>query len=190
MAQKKIQNKRTVLDFIKDDHDRMRSLIRKFRDNLDAKPEKRSALLRRIRDEVVPHARAEEDVVYNNMRKVDAPTDWVYHGFLEHAETEAQLHALEAMEAIHVEWRKLAEKFCDDLEHHIREEEEELFPQVRAAFSHAELEGMADKFRSQKPEIRERGAISNTIAMVGNLVTPSLNEVQNFVREKVTSWRH
>ena len=167
----------TILEVIKNDHDRMRALLGRLLNNVDSDREKRTDLIRRIRDEVVPHARAEEAVLYNGMRAADAPTDMVYHGFKEHAETEVLLHTLETMDKLHADWEVVAKKLHDELIHHVNEEETDLFPQVKAAFTTEELTEMAEIFKEMKPEIREQGAFKQTLEMVGNLIPPKITEM-------------
>jgi hemerythrin superfamily protein len=164
----------TILEAIKDDHDRMRALARRLLNNIESAPEKRTDILRRLRNEVVPHSRAEEAVLYNNMRRADAETDKVYHGFREHAEVEALLLTLETAEALSVAWKAAAEKFQERLTHHMDEEERDLFPQAKAAFDQEQLEAMALDFKSRKPEYREQNALTNTAEFVGNLVPPAI----------------
>lgn len=167
----------TILEVIKNDHDRMRALLGRLLNNVDSDREKRTDLIRRIRDEVIPHARAEEAVLYNGMRAADAPTDMVYHGFKEHAETEVLLHTLETMDKLHADWEVVAKKLHDELIHHVDEEESDLFPQVKAAFTTEELTEMAEIFKEMKPEIREQGAFQQTLEMVGNLIPPKVTEM-------------
>jgi hemerythrin superfamily protein len=121
----------TILEVIKNDHDRMRALLGRLLNNVDSDREKRTDLIRRIRDEVIPHARAEE----------------------------------------------VAKKLHDELIHHVDEEESDLFPQVKAAFTTEELTEMAEIFKEMKPEIREQGAFQQTLEMVGNLIPPKVTEM-------------
>ncbi|MES2856672.1 MAG: hemerythrin domain-containing protein [Bdellovibrionota bacterium] len=167
----------TILEVLKNDHDRIKALLERLINNIDSAPEKRSDLIARIRDEVIPHARAEEAVLYNSMRKADGPTDMVYHGFKEHAETEAMLYALETMDTLHVDFKALAQKLHDSLVHHVEEEETDLFPQFKEIFSMSESELMAEEFNELKPKIREQNALKSSIDLVGNLISPAVSQL-------------
>ena len=166
-----------ILDVIKNDHDRVRALLARLINNEESAPEKRTDIIRRIRDEVIPHARAEEAVLYNGMRTADAPTDMVYHGFKEHAEIDVLLRSLEAVDNFNTKgWTILAEKLQEELNHHMGEEESDLFPQVKATFDETQLEEMAIRFKELKPQIREEGALKNSLDFVANLIPPHMIE--------------
>ncbi len=165
-----------ILATIKKDHDEMRSLLKTLIASWEAPAKDQAQIIGQIRDEMVPHARAEELVVYNSMRQADAPTDKVYHGFKEHAEAEGLLVALETMDAMNVEWKPVAEKFAHALRHHMEEEEQDLFPQVRAAFAPEELQAMAGEFERLKPQYRSQSKLANTIEFVGNLIPPNVTD--------------
>ena len=162
----------TILDAIRDDHDEIRSLLRELLETADEDGEKRTDLIHQIKDVVIPHARAEEAVLYNSMRKADAPTDMVYHGFAEHAETEVLLHTLVTTNAVDVGWKAVAQKLHDSLIHHVDEEESDLFPQAQEAFSEEQLEAMAEEFLAKKPEVREQSTLKNSLELFGNLIQP------------------
>jgi hemerythrin superfamily protein len=166
----------TIFEVIKDDHDRMRALLKRLINNAESAPEKRTDIIARIRDEIVPHARAEEAVLYNNMRRADAPTNKVYHGFKEHAESEAILIALEAMDTLNVEWTAVAQKLHDALDHHMSEEERDLFPQAKAAFTNEQVTAMATDFKTMKPKFREQNAFTNSLELVGNLLPTEITD--------------
>ena len=166
-----------ILEVIKNDHDRVRALLTRLINNEESAPEKRSDIIQRIRDEVIPHARAEETVLYNGMRTADGPTDLVYHGFKEHAEIDVLLRALEAVDNYHTKgWKMLAEKLQEELVHHMAEEESDLFPEVRATFDDKQLEEMAIRFKELKPQIREQGVMQNSLDFVANLIPPHIIE--------------
>jgi hemerythrin superfamily protein len=165
----------TILEVLKNDHDRIRALVTRLTNNLESDREKRTEIIARIRDEIVPHARAEEAVLYNGMRAADAPTDMAYHGFKEHAEIEALLYTLETMDVLHVNFKSVAQKLHDMLVHHVNEEETELFPEFKAVFSMEESTMMAEAFNELKPKIREQNALKSSFDLVANLIPPNLS---------------
>jgi hypothetical protein len=81
------------------------------------------------------------------------------------------------MDALNVQWKAIAGKLAHELRHHMEEEEEDLFPQVRASFAPQELEGMATEFAKLKPEYREQSKLANTAGLVGNLVPPAVTDL-------------
>lgn len=84
-----------IYDLLHNDHMKVKSLL----DTLIRTPEGsdiQAGLVDQIRDELIPHARAEEAVFYNSLRSVDVARDVVHHGYKEHVEAEALLRMMQA----------------------------------------------------------------------------------------------
>ena len=75
-----------IYDLLKQDHEKVKGLLSELVNSSDATEETRVGLINQIRDELVPHARAEEAVLYNSMRAIDMAKDLAWHGYEEHAE--------------------------------------------------------------------------------------------------------
>lgn len=159
-----------IYDALKQDHREVLTLVERLVNSSDASTEVRSELIQKIRDELVPHARAEEAVFYNSLRDIDGTREMVAHGYVEHMEAEAMLRTLQAMDAVNADWHKVAQKFKKDLEHHIKEEETEIIPAAEQVLAVEEAEMMATAFQKMKPEIREAGFMSNTMDAIVNMM--------------------
>ncbi len=163
-----------IYDLLKEDHDKTKKLLNKLC-ALDAEDiETRDELVQAIRDDLIPHARAEEAVFYNSLRALTDDTDKVMHGYKEHMEAEGFLRALQLIDKVGVEWRATAEKLRDSLEHHIKEEESEIFKLGRKVLSDEEAVAVGKAFKKMKPEVREEGFLKNTLDLAGNLMPPRL----------------
>lgn len=126
----------------------------------------------RIRDELIPHARAEEAVLYNSLRSLDSMKDVISHGYREHIEAEGLLRALQVQIRTHMDWRPTASRLKAAVENHIREEEGKVFEMARHLLTDEEAEEMSDAFLKLKPEIREEGIAANMLELTANLMPP------------------
>ncbi|HYC55037.1 MAG TPA: hemerythrin domain-containing protein [Candidatus Binatia bacterium] len=131
-------------------------------------------LLHSVRNLLVPHSRAEEEVFYNSIRDLEPGNDQVMHGFKEHMEAEALLRSLMGMSAIGIEWTAAAEKLRDAVFHHIEEEETQIFPIAQRLFDHQESHDIGVAFVSLKPQVAEEGMIKNAVHLVSNLMPARL----------------
>jgi len=129
-------------------------------------------LIKQIRDEIVPHSRAEESVFYNSLRALDAAKDIVMHGYQEHMEAEALLRTLQMKDKIDLDWRETAKKLKKAIEQHIEEEEGKIFNVARQLFTREEAYMMAEAFEQLKPEVKTEGFLQTTIELVSNLMPP------------------
>ena len=163
-----------IYETLKKDHDKMKAYLRELVALEDDSP-RRKTLVRKIRDELVPHSRAEESVLYNSMRMAQAKGK-VMHGFREHMEAETLLRTLQVMEIGTKGWKPIARQLKKALEHHIKEEETEIFAEAREVFTQEEAREMSTAFKRLKAEVKDESFMKTTIDMVANLMPPRLTK--------------
>jgi hemerythrin-like domain-containing protein len=169
-----------IYQALKKDHEEVKSLLDELV-SLREDDEYRYILIEEIRNHLIPHARAEESVFYNTLRAVNADKKLVFHGYQEHLEAETLLRTLQVMDKMNMDWKATAEKLRDAVNHHIQEEETEIFSEARAAFSDVEAQAMCDAFLQLKPKIEQEGFVKNTVDMVINMMPPRLSDkLRNF----------
>jgi hemerythrin superfamily protein len=159
-----------IYDALKKDHDTVKGLLERLVGSADADKEARNQLINQIRDELVPHARAEEAVFYNSLREIEETKDLVAHGYQEHVMAEGLLRTLQVADKVDVGWQQTARKLQDAILHHIEEEEGKIFSAARQVLAIEEAEAFGDAFEQMKPQVREEGFMQNTIDMITNLM--------------------
>lgn len=162
-----------IYQALKEDHEELLGLLDELC-SLDKDDDYRFTLIEEIRDNLIPHSRAEESVFYNTLRALNADNKKVMHGYQEHLEAETLLRALQVMDKMNLDWIDTALKLRKALSHHIREEETEIFAIAQEVFSDEESEAMAEAFLELKPKIEEQGFLKNSFDMVRNLMPPRL----------------
>jgi hemerythrin superfamily protein len=165
-----------IYEALKKDHDGVKELLQRLVGSADADQATRKALIAKIRDELVPHSRAEEAVFYNSLRTIDETKGLVSHSYQEHMEAEALLRTLQAMDVVNADWTKVARKLKDALEHHIQEEEGAIFTAAKQVLADDEAQVMGQVFEQMKPEIREEGFVKTTLDMIVNTMPPRFVE--------------
>ncbi len=164
-----------IYDALKRDHQKVKSLFIDLL-KLDDDSEERHEIINQIRDELIPHARAEEAVFYNSLRALNAVKDVVRHSYKEHVEAETLLKTLQAKNKLDFDWKKTARSLKEALDHHIEEEEQRIFPVAQQVFSTEEAGQLGEAFEKMKPEIREQGFIGTTIDLIENLMPPRFSK--------------
>ena len=163
-----------IYDVLKKDHAKIKHLLNELVLLRENASHRRTDLIIQIRDELIPHARAEEAVFYNSLRTIDSAKDVVVHSYEEHIEAENALRLLQVRDIIDAEWKQTATKLRDAVFHHIEEEEERIFNVAQQLFTRQEAEVMAEAFESLKPEIREEGLVKSTLEMLVNMMPPKI----------------
>lgn len=159
-----------IYDALKKDHETVKGLLERLVGSADADKEARNKLISQIRDELVPHARAEEAVFYNSLREIDETKDLVAHGYQEHMMAEGLLRTLQVADKVDIGWQQTAKKLQDALLHHIEEEEGKIFSAARQVLAPEEAEALGEAFEQMKPEVRDEGFMQNTIDMITNVM--------------------
>ena len=119
----------------------------------------RKSLLKKIKTALVPHSRAEEKVVYNAilaLKDKDAQQDGE-EGYLEHSLADRMLATLGKATASSIEFAAAAKVLRELLNHHIREEESNIWSDVKDNFSEEERYAMNRKFEAAKKKVNIPG---------------------------------
>ncbi|HUL17837.1 MAG TPA: hemerythrin domain-containing protein [Steroidobacteraceae bacterium] len=142
-----------ILDTLKREHEEVKSLLA---DLQDAGPAgERRQLVRNIKAALVPHTKAEEKVVYDAViatSEDEAQADG-YEGYLEHEWAAKTLERLEAADPDSAEHKAAAKVLKDLVEHHIEEEEENIWRDVREHFDEEERVRMNAQFEAAKQQL-------------------------------------
>ena len=138
---------------LKQDHDKHRAMLAEID---TAKDGARRDLFEAFRVEVTAHAAAEEESLYATMlAKPDLRED-AQHSVSEHKEIDDFLEELDALDIESELWTKTFGKMRHRYEHHIGEEEEEMFPDAAKELSAEEEARIAEVFKKRKPAEIER----------------------------------
>lgn len=165
-----------IYETLKSDHDAVKQLLNELV-ALKEGDEYRGDLISQIRDELIPHARAEEAVFYNSLRSIEAARDLIMHSYQEHMEAEALLRTLQVKDKIDADWRSTAAKLREAVLHHTQEEEGKIFGAAQQLFSEEEAEMMGEAFEKLKEDVRDESFLTTTLEMVANLMPPRLSKV-------------
>ena len=143
-----------ILGTLKKEHDEVRGLLEKLSDA--GTSAQRRSLVQKIKAALVPHTKAEEKVVYDAviaLRDKDAQMDG-HEGYLEHEWAAKTLQRLEAIDNAASPEHKAAGKVLKELvEHHIEEEERNVWADVKEHFSDEDREKMNVAFLTAKRRV-------------------------------------
>jgi len=144
-----------ILDTLKKEHDEVKDLLENLSDA--ETPAQRRSLVQKIKAALVPHTKAEEKVVYDaviGLRDKDAQMDG-HEGYLEHEWAAKTLQRLEAITNAASPEHKATGKVLKELvEHHIDEEERNVWKDVKEHFSDEDRKAMNVKFFAAKRRVK------------------------------------
>lgn len=142
----------TIYDAIKADHDKHRDLLDSIAKSDVAA---RGSLWSRFYHDVKSHAAAEEETFYSKLISKTWGQDAARHSVHEHQQLDDLMEELRVMEKGSDLWMKKFEQLKHDYEHHMDEEENEVFERAKEVISDEEIEGFGTRFEERKAEERK-----------------------------------
>jgi hemerythrin superfamily protein len=144
-----------ILDTLKQDHRDVAEMLDKLVESHGAV--ERKNLLASIREALVPHLRAEEKVVYDAVRGQRGKEQKTHaeEGYLEHGLADKTLIQLGKMSnTLSPEFSAGAKVLKELVEHHVEEEEKNIWADVKEHFSDDDRVEMNRKFLAAKKRVK------------------------------------
>ena len=136
-----------ALDLIKQDHKRLRKLLE---ETLEAEGSEREQRMDFLRTELVAHERMEEEVLYPRLREEKKARATVLEGYEEHHVADVLLDELLDVPPDTDLWKAKVKVLKENVEHHMDEEEDELFKGARAVLNREELKQLGERMEQIK----------------------------------------
>jgi hemerythrin superfamily protein len=140
-----------------EDHKLLRKLSKEFSETTEEDIETRKKMLKRLEAELKAHTTIEEELFYPAF--LDASEDiedarMVAEGIEEHRAADAKvIPDLHKSNPSMIAYSGQAKVLKDYLFHHLKEEEEEMFPKVRKLIDAKELSVLGEKMAARKKEL-------------------------------------
>jgi len=159
-----------IMQVLHRDHMKVDELFFQFSKSEDAAEKKR--IVDRIILELGLHAKAEEELVYPEIR--DGKED--VESMMDEADTEHHvvkflLAELGAMKPSDDHYDAKVTVLCELVKHHVQEEEKEIFEKLKN--SDADLEELGDKFLERKAKLAEKPLPEESFPVIGNRTAPA-----------------
>jgi hypothetical protein len=136
---------------LKRDHDKQRTMLKELAE-LKGDGAKRKKLFEEFRLEVASHAAAEEESLYATMLGNPELRDEARHSVAEHKEVDDLIGEMMDLDFASDEWESKFFHMRHRYEHHIDEEEEEMFPAAEAKLDDATEERLGEVYEERKPK--------------------------------------
>jgi len=148
-----------IFDQLKTEHEELKDLLEKGE---SCEAGERKDVLSEIEKNLVPHARGEEKTLYAKLlnaskaSKQESENTLTNEAYEEHRVAEELLKELKNMNAREQKWAGLFKVFKENIEHHIEEEEEDLFAAAKELLNEEELEQIYNVYCDMKSQYAEK----------------------------------
>ena len=145
-----------AITMLKSDHATVKRLLRELSESGDRAVKQREALVAQIEREIKMHAQLEEEVFYPAFKAAargSEAEDLFYEAAEEHHIVDMVLPALKAANPKSKEFKAKAVVLRELVEHHIKEEEGDMFRTARELFAEDELRELGDMMQARRDSI-------------------------------------
>jgi len=142
---------------LKKDHDTQRDLGEKIA-NTEGDSNERRVLWQRYKVELEAHASAEEQTFYAELMSHPEASDQTRHSVAEHKDAADLVEEIDDMDMSSPGWLTKFKQLRHDIEHHLDEEEEDVFDLARKNIDDETAKELADRFNQRKPAEEEKEA--------------------------------
>jgi len=152
-----------AITLLTNDHRKMRGLLNQLESTTERGVRTREQLFAQIKGELIVHEAIEEEIFYPELKAHPKARDIVLEGYQEHHVVDLLMGELEALPVDDETWGAKAQVMKENVEHHMEEEEGDMFKKARQVFDAAELDDLGRRMT----ERRESAAAEIGLAVRG-----------------------
>jgi hemerythrin-like domain-containing protein len=139
-----------AIALLKADHDKVKRLLNELETTTERGIKTRAELFSTIKGELTIHEIIEEEIFYPELKAHPKAKDIVLEGYEEHHVVDTLMKELEELDVTDESWGAKAVVMKENIEHHIEEEEGEMFRKARQVFDAAELDDLGRRMDARK----------------------------------------
>ena len=143
-------------ELLKADHRKVEQL---FTELESASGNEKLNVFKQIKTELELHTHIEEKIFYPALEEPEETHDLALEAYEEHAVVKNLLKELGRARTANDEWEAQAKVLQENVEHHVEEEENELFEKAESALEEEQLEALGEQMEAEK-ERKQSGSAS------------------------------
>ncbi len=143
-----------AIALLEKDHRRFEELLKQGEETTERAVKGRNELLNTLTVELNLHELVEEKILYPALKAHPEARDIVLEGYQEHHVADVLTRELHALAADDERWGAKFKVLKESLEHHIQEEESDMFRKARGIFSREDLRALGAQMTKMKADAR------------------------------------
>jgi len=141
-----------AFELLEKDHEKVSGIFEKLEPTTERGVKTREELFTQLKKELDIHAQIEEQIFYPAIKEAEETHDITLEAFEEHAVVKQLLAELEALPKDDETWGAKLKVLQENVEHHVEEEEDEMFPSARKVLSSEQIEALGARMEAAKNE--------------------------------------
>jgi hypothetical protein len=150
-----------AITLLKTDHEKVSGIFEKLEETTESAEKTREELFAQLKQELDLHAHIEETIFYPVLKKSEETREITMEGIQEHHVVKVLLRELDAMGVGSETWTAKLKVLKENVEHHVEEEEEDMFKSAREVLSKEQLEELGALMEQEKLQQKPLSASAN-----------------------------
>lgn len=151
-----------AIELLKSDHDEMKAIFEKLKPTTERDVKTREELFAKLKQELDVHAHIEETMLYPEIKNAAETHDITLEGYEEHHVIDVLLKELAVMPVDAEEWGAKLKVLKENFEHHIEEEEDDMFESVRGILGKERVEELGVRMEAEKKKQMSEAAAAKS----------------------------
>ena len=139
-----------IFDMLKEDHKKVSGIFEKLEPTTERAVKTREELFARLKTELDVHTIVEEKVLYPALEQLEETRDIALEAIEEHRIVKELLADMENMSKESEQWSAKLTVLKENVEHHVEEEEGEMFKKARSVLNEELIEELTRRAESEK----------------------------------------
>ncbi len=139
-----------AIQLLKEDHETVSGIFEKLEPTTERAAKTRTELFAELKMNLDIHAHIEETIFYPSIKRAAETHDIVLEGFEEHHVIKVLLGELAEMPVDTEQWGAKLKVLKENVEHHVEEEEGDMFPKSREVLSKEQIEELGTQMEAEK----------------------------------------
>jgi len=139
-----------ALTLLKADHDKIKKILSHIEATTERGVKTREEFFNKVKAELKVHEAIEEEILYPALKEHPKAKDLVLEAYEEHNVVDTVMAEIDETPFDDETWGAKFTVMKENLEHHIEEEESEMFEQCRDLFDSSELTQLGDAMEARK----------------------------------------
>jgi iron-sulfur cluster repair protein YtfE (RIC family) len=141
-----------AITLLKTDHEKVSGIFEKLEETTERAEKTREELFTKLKQELDIHSHIEEKIFYPVLKKSEETRDITMEGIQEHHVVKVLLGELDAMGVGSETWTAKLKVLKENVEHHVEEEEDDMFKKAREVLSKEQLEELGALMEQEKQQ--------------------------------------
>ena len=143
-----------AFEMLEEDHEKVKKMLDELDDTTERGVKTREELFAKIKQEMLVHETLEEEILYPTLKEFDKTKEVSLEGYEEHHVVNEIMAELEQTPVDDEKWAAKFSVMKENIEHHIEEEEDEMFKKARQVLDKEQIDALGERMEARKKELQ------------------------------------